>query len=63
MKLYFQDRESYRKKIIPLEIETENAIIIPEGGFSTVGVMGLESLIYFKKNKFNARVFSRTYIV
>jgi len=54
MKLYFQDRESYRKKIIPLEIETENAIIIPEGGFSNVGVLGLESLISELKNQINA---------
>jgi len=54
MKLYFQDRESYRKKIIPLEIETKNAIIIPEGGFSNVGVLGLESLISELKNQINA---------
>ena len=53
MKLYFQDRESYRKKIIPLEIETKNAIIIPEGGFSKVGVLGLESLILELKNQIN----------
>jgi 1-aminocyclopropane-1-carboxylate deaminase len=53
MKLYFQDRESYRKKTIPLEIETENAIIIPEGGFSQVGVLGLESLISELKNQIN----------
>jgi len=53
MKLYFQDRESYRKKIIPLEIETENAIIIPEGGFSKIGVLGLESLISELKNQLN----------
>jgi phosphoribosylformylglycinamidine (FGAM) synthase-like amidotransferase family enzyme len=54
MKLYFQDRESYRKKIIPLEIETENTIIIPEGGFSKIGVLGLESLIAELKNQINA---------
>jgi len=53
MKLYFQDRESYRKKTIPLEIETENVIIIPEGGFSQVGVLGLESLISELKNQIN----------
>jgi len=53
MRLYFQERESYRKKIIPLEIETKNAIIIPEGGFSKVGVMGLESLILELKNQIN----------
>jgi len=53
MKLYFQDRESYRKKIIPLEIDTENAIIIPEGGFSKIGVLGLESLISELKNQLN----------
>ena len=44
MDLYFLDRESYRKKIIPEELETENTIIIPEGGFSKVGVLGLEGL-------------------
>jgi len=51
MKLYFQDRESYRKKTIPLEIKTENTIIIPEGGFSNIGVLGLESLISELKNQ------------
>jgi 1-aminocyclopropane-1-carboxylate deaminase len=54
MKLYFQDRESYRKKTIPLEIKTENTIIIPEGGFSKIGVLGLEDLISELKNQINA---------
>jgi 1-aminocyclopropane-1-carboxylate deaminase len=53
MDLKFLDRESYRKKTIPLEIETENAMIIPEGGFSRVGVLGLESLILELKNQIN----------
>ena len=54
MDLHFLNRESYRKKIIPEEIETENVIVIPEGGFSKVGVLGLESLISELKNQINA---------
>ena len=52
MDLHFLDRESYRKKIIPEEIETENVIVIPEGGFSKVGVLGLEGL----KNELNEQI-------
>lgn len=52
MNLHFLDRKSYRKKIIPQEIETENGIIIPEGGFSKVGVLGLEGL----ENELNEQI-------
>ena len=52
MDLHFLDRESYRNKIIPEELETENTIIIPEGGFSKVGVIGLEEL----KNELNEQI-------
>ena len=52
MDLHFMDRESYRKKIVPEEIEKENVIIIPEGGFSKVGVLGLEGL----KNELNEQI-------
>lgn len=45
MKLYFLDRENYRKKVIPKEIALENVLIIPEGGFSELGVIGVECLI------------------
>jgi 1-aminocyclopropane-1-carboxylate deaminase len=52
MDLHFLDRESYRKKIIPVEIAKENVIVIPEGGFSKVGVLGLESF----KNELNEQI-------
>lgn len=52
MDLHFLDRESYRKKIVPEEIEKENVIIIPEGGFSKIGVLGLEGL----KNELNEQI-------
>jgi 1-aminocyclopropane-1-carboxylate deaminase len=45
MKLYFLDRENYRKKVIPKEIALENVLIIPEGGFSELGVIGVKCLI------------------
>ena len=45
MDLYFLDRDSYRKKVIPKELDFKNSVIIPEGGFSNIGVLGLEELI------------------
>ena len=52
MDLHFLNRESYRKKIIPEEIEIENVIVIPEGGFSKIGVLGLEGL----ENELNEQI-------
>lgn len=54
MDLYFIDRESYRVKIIPKELATENTIVIPEGGFSNLGVLGLERLITELKKQIKA---------
>jgi len=45
MKLYFLDRETYRKKEIPDEIALENVLMIPEGGYSKIGVKGIASLL------------------
>ena len=54
MDLYFIDRESYRVKIIPKELATKNTIVIPEGGFSNIGVLGLKSLITELKKQIKA---------
>ena len=54
MKLCFLDRETYRKKEIPKEIEVENSLVIPEGGYSKIGVNGIESLIVELNKQVNA---------
>lgn len=54
MCLYFLDRESYKNKIIPKELATKNAIVIPEGGFSNIGVLGLEGLFTELKKQIKA---------
>jgi 1-aminocyclopropane-1-carboxylate deaminase len=54
MDLYFSDRESYRKKIIPTELKSKDDLIIPEGGFSNIAVLGLESLITELKSQIKA---------
>ena len=54
MDLYFLDRESYRKKIIPKELTSKNIMLIPEGGFSNIGVLGLKGLITELNNQIKA---------
>lgn len=44
MDLHFISRESFKEKMIPKEINVLNSMIIPEGGFSTTGVLGIETL-------------------
>lgn len=43
--LHFISRKDYREKRIPKEIYYENKLIIPEGGFSEVGVRSMIELV------------------
>ncbi|MHA8052230.1 1-aminocyclopropane-1-carboxylate deaminase/D-cysteine desulfhydrase [Aquirufa sp. OSTEICH-129A] len=45
MILHFVDRSDYREKIIPNQIQKEDYWIIPEGGYSKEGIMGLKDLV------------------
>lgn len=46
MDLYFVSRDDYRKKLIPLSITNKDQlVIIPEGGYSSIGVSSVSSLV------------------
>jgi 1-aminocyclopropane-1-carboxylate deaminase len=47
MKLFFTDRESYRAKKIPQQINSDDAIIIPEGGFGSAGAAGAATMLNY----------------
>ncbi len=44
MRLYFMNRSNYKKKEIPPHIDLNTSLIIPEGGYSQIGIKGIESL-------------------
>lgn len=52
MKFYFVDRNFYRNKKIPFEIDEQRHYIIPEGGYGAKGAEGAASISY-KKSQFN----------
>lgn len=44
MKLIFISREDYKKKNIPIDLEWKDYLIIPEGGYSKIGVDSMREL-------------------
>ncbi len=44
MKLIFISREEYKKKNIPINLELKDYLIIPEGGYSKIGVDSIKEL-------------------
>lgn len=42
--MYFVSREDYRTKLLPEVINTDKKLIIPEGGFSTLGIDSVKAL-------------------
>ncbi|WP_406750162.1 1-aminocyclopropane-1-carboxylate deaminase/D-cysteine desulfhydrase [Aquirufa salirivi] len=45
MELYFVDRDYYRKKEVPNQLKSEDYWIIPEGGYSSLGIDGMKALV------------------
>ena len=43
-KLFFVDRTNYRNKVLPPQLKTDDKLLIPEGGFSEIGVDSLKDL-------------------
>ncbi len=51
--LHFISREDYRLKNIPSSIDQFNKIIIPEGGFSEIGILSMKELAAEISNSFD----------
>lgn len=44
MELYFINRKDYHEKTIPSSVNFKNTLIIPEGGYSELGMLGMKAL-------------------
>jgi len=53
MHLYFISREAYSNKEIPGEIDQSSQLVIPEGGYGTIGALGAADISnYFNRDSF-----------